>query len=165
MRPLFDQYGAEYKLNPLFIVALGFQETLLNQNAVSDVGALGVMQLMPTTGASLNVGDIHAGAKYIDQLINKNFPNVQFQGNNRSLFAVASYNIGPNNVAKARTQAQQAGFDSNQWFENVEFIAAQEMGLEPINYVRNVYKYFISYQLSSIKFKVFNLKLVRCHKN
>ena len=154
MRPLFNQYGAEYKLNPLFIAALGFQETLLNQNAVSGVGALGVMQLMPVTGASLNVGDIHllgpnihAGAKYMDQLINKNFPNIQFQGINRSLFAVASYNIGPNNVAKARGQAQQAGFDSNQWFGNVEFIAAQRMGLEPINYVRNVYKYFMSYQL------------------
>jgi membrane-bound lytic murein transglycosylase MltF len=154
MQPLFNQYGAEYKLNPLFIAALGFQETLLNQNAVSGVGALGVMQLMPATGASLNVGDIHllgpnihAGAKYMDQLINKNFPNIQFQSYNRSLFAVASYNIGPNNVAKARVLALQAGFDPNQWFQNVEFIAAQKMGFEPINYVRNVYKYFISYQL------------------
>jgi hypothetical protein len=154
MRPLFDKFGAEYKLNPLFIASLGFQETLLNQNAVSGVGAIGVMQLMPATGISLGVGDIHllepnihAGADYMNQLVTKYFPDAQFDGNNRSLFAVASYNIGPNNVAKARDQAKQLGFDPNRWFGNVEFIATERMGYEPMIYVRNVYKYFMSYRL------------------
>ena len=154
MRPLFEKYGAEYKLNPLFIASLGFQETLLNQSAVSAVGAVGVMQLMPATGMSLGVGDIHllepnihAGADYMNQLISKYFPDAQFDGNNRSLFAVASYNIGPNNVAKARDQAKQLGFDPNRWFGNVEFIATERMGYEPMIYVRNVYKYYISYRL------------------
>lgn len=154
MRSLFDKYGAQYKLDPLFIAALGFQETLLNQNAVSKVGAIGVMQLMPATGASLGVGDIHllepnihAGADYMNQLITKYFPDAQFDSDNRALFAIASYNIGPNNVAKARDQAKQLGFNPDQWFKNVEFIAAQRMGYEPMVYVRNVYKYFISYEL------------------
>lgn len=154
MKPLFDRYGAEYKLNPLFIASLGFQETLLNQNAVSAVGAIGVMQLMPATGMSLGVGDIHlldpnihAGADYMSQLISKYFPDAQFDGNNRSLFAVASYNIGPNNVAKARDQAKQFGFDPDRWFGNVEFIATERMGYEPMIYVRNVYKYYMSYRL------------------
>jgi membrane-bound lytic murein transglycosylase MltF len=154
MRPLFNKFGAEYKLNPLFIASLGFQETLLNQSAVSGVGAIGVMQLMPATGMSLGVGDIHllepnihAGADYMNQLVTKYFPDAQFEGNNRSLFAVASYNIGPNNVAKAREQAKQLGFNPNQWFGNVEFIATERMGYEPMIYVRNVYKYFMSYRL------------------
>jgi membrane-bound lytic murein transglycosylase MltF len=154
MRSLFNRFGAEYKLNPLFIASLGFQETLLNQSAVSAVGAIGVMQLMPATGMSLGVGDIHllepnihAGADYMNQLISKYFPDAQFDGNNRSLFAVASYNIGPNNVAKARDQAKQVGFDPNRWFGNVEFIATERMGYEPMIYVRNVYKYFMSYRL------------------
>lgn len=154
MRPLFDKYGAEYKLDPLFIASLGFQETLLNQNAVSKVGAVGVMQLMPTTGNALGVGDIHllepnihAGADYMNQLITKYFPDANFAGDNRALFAVASYNIGPNNVAKARDLAKQQGFDPDQWFGNVEFAAAEHMGYEPMIYVRNVYKYFISYEL------------------
>ena len=154
MRSLFDKYGAQYKLDPLFIAALGFQETLLNQNAVSKVGAIGVMQLMPATGASLGVGDIHllepnihAGADYMNQLITKYFPDAQFDSDNRALFAIASYNIGPNNVAKARDEAKQLGFNPDQWFKNVEFIAAQRMGYEPMIYVRNVYKYFISYEL------------------
>ena len=154
MKPLFDRYGAEYKLNPLFIASLGFQETLLNQSAVSGVGAIGVMQLMPATGMSLGVGDIHllepnihGGADYMNQLISKYFPDAQFEGNNRSLFAVASYNIGPNNVAKARDQAKQFGFDPDRWFGNVEFIATERMGYEPMIYVRNVYKYYMSYRL------------------
>jgi membrane-bound lytic murein transglycosylase MltF len=63
------------------------------------------------------------------------------------LFAVASYNIGPNNVAKARELAKQQGLDQDQWFGNVEFAAAQHMGYEPMIYVRNVYKYYISYEL------------------
>ena len=154
MRPLFEKYGAQYKLDPLFIAALGFQETLLNQNAVSQVGAIGVMQLMPATGSSLGVGDIHllepnihAGADYMNQLITKYFPDAQFKGDNRALFAIASYNIGPNNVAKARDQARQMGFDPDEWFKSVEFVAAERMGYEPMIYVRNVYKYFVSYEL------------------
>jgi membrane-bound lytic murein transglycosylase MltF len=154
MRPLFVKYGAQYNLDPLFIAALGFQETLLNQNAESKVGAIGVMQLMPATGSSLGVGDIHllepnihAGADYMNQLITKYFPDAQFRGDNRALFAIASYNIGPNNVAKARDQAKSMGFDPNEWFKNVEFIATERMGYEPMIYVRNVYKYFISYEL------------------
>ena len=154
MRPLFQKYGTQYNLDPLFIAALGFQETLLNQSAVSKVGAIGVMQLMPATGNSLGVGDIHllesnihGGADYMNQLITKFFPDAQFKGDNRALFAVASYNIGPNNVAKARDQAREMGFDPNEWFGNVEFVATQRMGYEPMIYVRNVYKYFISYEL------------------
>lgn len=158
MWPLFQKYGAQYNLDPLFIAALGFQETLLNQSAVSKVGAIGVMQLMPATGNSLGVGDIHllepnihAGAEYMNQLITRYFPDAQFKGDNRALFAVASYNIGPNNVAKARDQAKAMGFDPNQWFGNVEFVATQRMGYEPMIYVRNVYKYFISYELKRKK--------------
>ena len=154
MRLLFDKYGAEYRIDPLFIASLGFQETLLNQSAVSKVGAVGVMQLMPATGNALGVGDIHllepnihAGADYMNQLITKYFPDADFAGNKRAIFAVASYNIGPNNVAKARDLAKQRGFDPDQWFGNVEFAAAEHMGYEPMIYVRNVYKYFISYQL------------------
>ncbi|WP_114639054.1 transglycosylase SLT domain-containing protein [Polynucleobacter necessarius] len=112
------------------------------------------MQLMPATGSSLGVGDIHllepnihAGADYMNQLITRYFPDAQFKDDNRALFAIASYNIGPNNVAKARDQAKAMGFNPNEWFDNVEFIATEKMGYEPMIYVRNVYKYFISYQL------------------
>ena len=58
------------------LAAQGFQESQLNQEARSPVGAIGLMQVMPATGKELNVGDItiaesnvHAGAKYMDQLM------------------------------------------------------------------------------------------------
>ncbi len=93
----------------------GYQESQLNQNAKSQVGAIGVMQIMPQTGADLKVGDIHitepnihAGAKYMDQLMTKYFPDAHFSEGNRPLFAFASYNCGPGNVAKARKEAEKA---------------------------------------------------------
>ena len=55
---LFEKYGSKYNFDPLMLAAQGYQESQLNQNAKSAVGAIGVMQLMPATGAQMNVGDI-----------------------------------------------------------------------------------------------------------
>ena len=77
---LFKKYGARYHFDPLMLAAQGFQESMLNQEARSPVGAIGIMQLMPATGKELKVGDItiaepnvHAGTKYMDQLMAKEF--------------------------------------------------------------------------------------------
>jgi len=154
MKGLFNKFGEQYHLDPLFLAALGFQETELDQSAIGPNGAIGVMQLMPTTGESMGTGDIHeigpnidAAAKYLEQLLIASFPRSNLHGDNRSLFAIASYNLGSSNLAKAVTAAKKFGFDTNEWFGNVEFMAAEAIGLEPTMYVRNVYKYFISYQL------------------
>ena len=76
----------------------------------SAVGAVGVMQLMPATGAELRVGDItlmepniHAGAKYMDRLMSQYFQDAKFEGPNRTLFAFAAYNAGPGRIAQMRT--------------------------------------------------------------
>jgi membrane-bound lytic murein transglycosylase MltF len=106
---IFEKYGRQYDFDPLMLAAQGYQESQLNQHAKSAVGAIGVMQIMPATGAGLRVGDIrkiepniHAGAKYMDQLMTRYFPDAKFSEGNRPLFAFASYNCGPGNVAKAR---------------------------------------------------------------
>src|SRR5208282_3145933 len=98
----FQKYGPQYGFDPLMLAAQGYQESQLNQEAKSHVGAIGVMQIMPVTGAQLQVGDIHitdanihAGAKYMDQLMTKYFPKAHFSEGNRPLFAFASYNCGP----------------------------------------------------------------------
>jgi len=151
---LFEKYGRRYDFDPLMLAAQGYQESRLDQNAKSHVGAIGVMQIMPATGAALNVGDIrvtesniHAGAKYMDQLITKYFPDAKFSEYNRPLFAFASYNCGPGNVAKMRKEAARRGLDPDKWFNNVEVVTSERIGIETTTYVRNIYKYYVSYKL------------------
>ena len=151
---LFEKYGRQYNFDPLMLVAQGFQESQLNQNKKSPVGAIGVMQIMPTTGKSLKVGDIrqieaniHAGSKYMDQLMTQYFSDANFKGNNRTLFAFASYNCGPGNIAKLRKDAAKRGLDPNEWFNNVEIVTAEKIGMETTTYVRNIFKYYVAYRL------------------
>jgi len=136
------------------LAAQGYQESQLDQNAKSRVGAVGVMQVMPATGKELKVGDItvtesniHAGAKYMDRLMTKYFPDAKFTENERTLFAFASYNCGPGNVSKMRKLAVKRGLDPDIWFNNVEIVTAEKIGMETTTYVRNIYKYYAAYKL------------------
>jgi membrane-bound lytic murein transglycosylase MltF len=151
---LFQKYGQQYNFDPLMLAAQGYQESQLNQKAKSHVGAIGIMQIMPATGKELKVGDIrvtepniHGGAKYMDQLMTRYFPDANFTEHNRTLFAFASYNCGPGNVSKMRKEAVKRGLDPDQWFNNVEIVTAQKIGMETTTYVRNIYKYYVSYRL------------------
>jgi membrane-bound lytic murein transglycosylase MltF len=151
---LFRKYGGQYGFDPLMLVAQGFQESRLNQSARSHVGAIGLMQLMPATGREMRVGDItvaepnvHAGAKYMRQLLDVYFPDAAFDEQNRTLFAFAAYNAGPGRMRQMRTLARQRGLDENKWFENVELVVAEKVGQEPVKYVRNIYKYYAAYKL------------------
>jgi membrane-bound lytic murein transglycosylase MltF len=151
---LFKKYGAKYNFDPVMLAAQGYQESRLDQNAKSHVGAIGVMQIMPATGAELKVGDIrvtepniHGGAKYMDTLMTKYFPDAKFSEGNRPLFAFAAYNAGPGNISKMRKEAAKRGLDPDKWFENVEVVTAEKIGIETTTYVRNIYKYYISYGL------------------
>jgi len=152
---LFEKYGARYGFDPLMLAAQGFQESRLRQEARSPVGAIGVMQLMPATGRDLSVGDItqvepniHGGAKYMDHLISNYFPDAKFSEANRTLFAFASYNAGPGNISKMRKEAIRRGLDPDKWFNNVEIVVSEKIGLETTTYVRNIYKYYVAYRLT-----------------
>jgi membrane-bound lytic murein transglycosylase MltF len=155
MVALFEKYGRKYNFDPLMLAAQGYQESQLNQNAKSAVGAIGVMQIMPATGEQMKVGDIrvteaniHAAAKYMDHLMTRYFVGAGLSEENRPLFAFASYNCGPGNVAKARQEAERRNLDPDKWFNNVEIIVAQKIGTETTTYVRNIYKYYIAYRLT-----------------
>ena len=152
---LFQKYGTKYQFDPLMLSAQGFQESRLRQEARSPVGAIGVMQLMPATGEELGVGDItliepniHGGSKYMDQLMSKYFPDANFSEQNRTLFAFASYNCGPGNVSKMRKEAAKRGLNPDKWFNNVEIVVSERIGLETTTYVRNIFKYYVAYRLA-----------------
>ena len=150
----FKVYGERYHFDYLMVTAQGFQESGLNQNAKSHVGAIGIMQIMPATGKELGVGDIHqaeanvhGGIKYMRKLIDTYFSDADFDETNRTLFAFAAYNAGPGRIAKLRKEAEEEGLDPDKWFNNVELIAAKRVGQETVGYVRNIYKYYAAYKL------------------
>lgn len=150
----FQKYAGKYEMDHLLMMAEGFQESGLNQNAKSPVGAIGVMQLMPATGKEMNVGDItqqenniHAGIKYFHQMEEKYFGNEPMDDLNKVLFTFAAYNCGPGRVKQLRAEAAQKGLDPNVWINNVEVIAAARIGMETVTYVSNIYKYYVTYKL------------------
>jgi membrane-bound lytic murein transglycosylase MltF len=58
----------------------------------------------------------------------------------------AAYNAGPARVAKLRRMATAQGLDLNIWFGNVELMAAKDIGHETVQYVSNIYKYYVAYK-------------------
>jgi membrane-bound lytic murein transglycosylase MltF len=152
---LFEKYGKQYGFDPLMLAAQGYQESGLRQDAKSHVGAIGVMQLMPATGKELAVGDIrliepniHGGAKYMDMLMSRYFTDAKFSEQDRTLFAFASYNCGPGNVSRMRKEAEKRGLDPDKWFNNVEIVTGEKIGMETTGYVRNIFKYYVAYKLA-----------------
>lgn len=150
----FQKYGDRYDVDWLLMGAQGYQESQLNQEAKSPVGAIGVMQVMPATGKDMQVGDIaeteaniHAGIKYMRWMIDQYYEKEPMSKLDKALFAFASYNAGPGRIASLRKEAAKRGLDPNVWFQNVEYVAAEKIGQETVTYVSNIYKYFIAYRL------------------
>jgi membrane-bound lytic murein transglycosylase MltF len=155
-RTLFKKYGIAYSLDWLLLSAQAFQESQLKQETVSHAGAVGLMQVLPSTASSPPISiteisrsvdnNVHAGAKYMRYLIDNYFGGEQIDSLNRHLFALAAYNAGPGNLRKLRREAMEKGMNPNEWFNNVEILAAHYIGIEPVQYVSNIYKYYRAYQ-------------------
>lgn len=89
--------AVKHGVDPKLVQAIAIAESNMNQDEISEVGAIGVMQLMPETAASLGVNpydeqeNIEGGAMYLKQMLDK-FGDVPQ--------AVAAYNAGPGAVQK-----------------------------------------------------------------
>ena len=158
MAPLFLKYGNEYHFPYLLLAAQGFQESGLNPGLRSTAGAVGVMQIKPSTAAADPIDitgidridrNIEAGAKYLRYMVTHYYANQPMDQVTKGLFALASYNAGPNRIETLRSMASAKGYDPNRWFNNVEFIAAREIGAETCNYVGNIYKYYLAYKMTT----------------
>ena len=151
---IFRKYSARYDVDFLLMAAQGYQESMLNQNARSPAGAIGVMQVMPDTGKDMKVGDItkidpniHAGIKYMRLTKDALFKDAPMDRLNKELFTFAAYNAGPGRIQQLRRQAERRGLNPNVWFGNVEQIASERIGRETVTYVSNIYKYYVAYRL------------------
>ncbi len=152
----FKKYGDQYDFDWLMLAALAYQESTIDQSKRSHVGAVGVMQILPTTAKDKNVNipdiekidqNIQAGTKYLRFMMDRYFDDPKIDLLNRGLLAFASYNAGPAKVSKLRKEAAEMGLDPNVWFRNVEVVAAKRIGRETVQYVSNIFKYYLAYRL------------------
>jgi len=158
MVALFQKYAGQYGFDYLMIAAQGYQESLLDQSKRNPSGAVGIMQVIPKNAAAspINVpnvstteNNIQAGVKMLRNIEDQYFNDPALDPVDRTLMVFASYNAGPNRVARLRKQAASEGLDPNKWFGNVELMVAKDVGQETVTYVSNIYKYYIAYKLAA----------------
>ncbi|KOF13538.1 transglycosylase [Ensifer adhaerens] len=154
---IFRKHGDTYSFDYLMLMAQGYQESQLDQSRRSPRGAVGVMQLLPSTAADKSVGikgidkdqdlNVQAGSKYLRHLVDTYIADPAITPRNQLLFAFAAYNAGPGNLRKFRAKARDMGLNPDLWFGNVENAAAEIVGRETVQYVGNIYKYYVAYGL------------------
>ncbi|UCD80759.1 MAG: lytic transglycosylase F, partial [Desulfobacterales bacterium] len=154
-RPLFEKYAEKYRFDWRLILAMAYQESKLNPQKKSPKGAVGLMQIRPSSAADPNVGiqdisklenNVHAGVKYLDFLRKRYFSDENIRPRDRVRFSLASYNAGPARILQAREKASAMNLDPNRWFRNVELAVLQMVGRETVHYVSNVNKYYVIYK-------------------
>jgi membrane-bound lytic murein transglycosylase MltF len=158
LRTLFEKYAREYDFDYLMLIALGYQESMLDQSRRNPSGAVGIMQVIPKYAAAppINIPNvmtaepnIQAGVKMLRNIENQYFNDPGMDRLNKTLLSFASYNAGPTRIAELRERARREGLDPNQWFDNVELAVAKSIGRETVIYVGNVYKYYVAYKLAA----------------
>ena len=151
----FKKYASQYDFDYLLIVAQGYQESMLNQEARHG-GAVGIMQVKPAIAAAAPISipdvgtaenNIHAGVKLLHTISDTYFNDPKIDPMNRLLLTFAAYNAGPTRIAVLRKQAPARGLDPNKWFGNVELLVSQSVGQATVQYVSNIYKYYVAYKL------------------
>lgn len=155
--PFFKKYAKMYDFDYLMLAALAYQESTIDQSKKSHVGAVGVMQVLPTTAKDKNINipdidkiepNVHAGTKYLRFIADRYFNDPSIDPVNQMLLSFAAYNAGPAKIARLRKEAGTLNLDPNKWFKNVELVAAKRIGRETVQYVSNIFKYYIAYSYS-----------------
>ena len=145
-KELVEMRAAELQLDPLLIYAVMMQESEFDEKAVSTAGAVGLLQIMPSTGEMIAkklshrsfTGDslfepytnISFGAWYLKTLI------ARFNGN--LPLAIAAYNAGPNAVDEWLKRWGE--FDMDEFVENIPYPETKK-------YVEKVLGYYETYKI------------------
>ena len=154
-KDVIKKYARKYDFDWLLILAMAFQESELDHNRKSSAGAVGLMQVLPATAMDKNIGithvgrlenNVHAGVKYLAFLRDRYFNSEKIPLRDQIRFSLAAYNAGPTNISKARKMARKMGLNKNRWFRHVELATLRTIGMETVQYVSNINKYYVLYQ-------------------
>lgn len=154
--PLFRKYGARYGFDWMLLAAVAYQESEMNHNRRSPSGAVGLMQVMPTTAKDTSIGirnintpenNVHAAAKYLALLRDVYFADPAIRPHDRIGLILAAYNAGPNRIQQCRRLAVKLGYNPNKWYQHTEIAAKRLIGSETVRYVSNIGKYYLAYSL------------------
>jgi membrane-bound lytic murein transglycosylase MltF len=153
----FKLYADFYDFDWTLIAALAYQESRFNHNKRSHKGAVGIMQIKPSTAKHkpINIhkvkqleNNIEAGVKYLAYLRDRYYSSPEYDSEDRINFTLAAYNAGPAKIRKMQNLAKKQGLDPYKWFYNVETIVRRKIGQETVNYVANIRKYQIALKMS-----------------
>ncbi len=126
---LFRKYSSSAGWDWRLLAAMCYQESGFDPNAVSSMGAMGLMQLMPSTADAMGVPsdkrfdpeqNIAASARYIRK-VSQSFSDIK-DGEERTRFTLAAYNGGVGHVQDAQTLARKNGRNHQVWQEVAPFI-------------------------------------------
>lgn len=153
LKPHFQLYATFYDLDWLLVAATAYQESRFQQDIISNKGAVGIMQVRPSTARSsaVNISDItniehniHAGVKYLAHLKEHFFSTPDYTEAESLNFTLAAYNAGPTRIRQLQRLAERQGLDPYKWFYNVEQLARTRIGQETVNYVISIQKHRVA---------------------
>ena len=121
LESLFIKYGEDYGIDHLMAAAQGYQESRLDQSARSKSGAIGVMQMLPTTARDHNVdikniheveANIHAGIKYLEFIRSYYFSDPRYRQHQQDATGAGGIQCGPRSHDQVTRERKAAGLQS-----------------------------------------------------
>jgi len=145
----FEEQAQNYNHDWELLVAMGYQESHLDANAVSPTGVRGLMMLTNSTAKAMGVSDrvdpsqsISGGARYLEQM-KSDFADVP--KTDRIWFALAGYNMGPNAVKRIQRKLSADGIDDKSWANVYAYLSENKASNsrygQAMHYVSNIRSY------------------------
>lgn len=161
---LIKKYAKKFGFDWRLIAALCYQESRFRPGITNKWGAIGLFQIKQMTANEpyINIrevsgvenveNNIHAGVKYLSWIKKRYFDTKpDMRERDRIRMAIAAYNAGPARVLQAIKRAQVMELNSNKWFKNVERAMLSLGKKEPVLYMSEINKRYVSYTLLGIK--------------
>ena len=154
----FKEQARNYNHDWELLVAMGYQESHLDANAVSPTGVRGIMMLTNNTAKAMGVSDridpyqsIGGGARYLEQM-KSDFADVP--KTDRIWFALAAYNMGPNAVKGIQRKLSARGIDDKNWANIYAYLSENKASNsrygQAMHYVTNIRSYLETIKTTTV---------------